>query len=404
MGSEQLPILKAHAQELLGIMLEGTSITNLSDIAHTLISPFTNIKSKKFNSELNNFLGNMSSEKIYHYCNQFGVNYLIFKYNKAQELYILGPYLEQRPNEQKCREMLSDNSINLSKLNVLKQYFMKIPLCSYIKVKKMCRLAIKFIKDKNFIYDVVPIDFHFHLDQDDYASKTLQKQYIVDDIKRRYDIENSLLIAIENGNTNEANELLGTLYTKVIGLKRIRDEVLNAKYKAFVINVLCRKAVESAGVALVTIDALSTKYAALIDDTTSYENMYETVQSMITDYAEAAMKVKTTAFSPKVNKVVQYIELNIKNELKLEQLATYVGLAPAYLSRVFNNELGTSLIQFITNMRMSKASDLLIRTSSNIESIAKQVGFNQTSYFSKKFKQHYHLAPTQYRAKFQKYL
>lgn len=404
MKYSQLDLLKAHAQELLGINLEGITISNLSRITQLLISPFTNIKSKKFNTTLKDFLSNMSSETIYHYCNQFGVNYFIFKYNKTQELFVLGPYLEQRPNEQKCRALLNQNNISMSKLNVLKQYFMKIPLCSHSKVKKMCRLVIKFIKDRNYIYDVVAIDFNFHLDQENYATQELQTQYVDMDIKARYDIENRLLITVENGDVNEAVELLSTLYAKVVGLKRLQDEVQNAKYKSFVISVLCRKAVERAGVALVTIDALSTKYAAIIDSTTSYENMYDVTQAMIIDYAQAALKIKATLYSPKINKVVQYIELNLMNELNLRQIAAYVNLAPAYLSRVFNQEIGMSLAQYITEMRMAKASELLMRTSLTVQTISEKIGFKQMSYFSQKFKQHFEMTPLQYRNKYQKFV
>lgn len=400
----QLDILKADAQELIGINLEGIPISNLSRITQLLISPFTNTKSKKFNTTLRDFLSNMSSEKIYHYYNQFGVNFLIFKYNKTQELFVLGPYLEQRPNEQNCRALLNHNKISMSRLSVLKQYFMKIPICSHSKVKKMCRLAIKFIKGRNYIYDVASIDFHFHLEQENYAAKELQTQYVNMDIKARYDIENSLLIAVENGDVNEAVELLSTMYTKVVGLKRLQDEVQNAKYKSFIINVLCRKAIERAGVALATIDALSSKYAAIIDSTTSYENMYDVTQSMIIDYAQAALKIKSTLYSPKINKVVQYIELNLMNELNLGQLATYVNLAPAYLSRVFNQEVGMSLAQYITEMRMAKASELLMRTSLTVQRISEQIGFKQISYFSKKFKQHFDMTPIQYRNKYQKFV
>ena len=404
MEYSQLDLLKAHAQELLGINLEGITISNLSRITQLLISPFTNIKSKKFNTTLKDFLSNMSSETIYHYCNQFGVNYFIFKYNKTQELFVLGPYLEQRPNEQKCRALLNQNNISMSKLNLLKQYFMKIPLCSHSKVKKMCRLVIKFIKDRNYIYDVVAIDFNFHLDQENYATQELQTQYVDMDIKARYDIENRLLIAVENGDVNEAVELLSTMYAKVVGLKRLQDEVQNAKYKSFIINVLCRKAIERAGVALATIDALSSKYAAIIDSTTSYENMYDVTQAMIIDYAQAALKIKATLYSPKINKVVQYIELNLMNELNLRQIAAYVNLAPAYLSRVFNQEIGMSLAQYITEMRMAKASELLMRTSLTVQTISEQIGFKQMSYFSQKFKQHFEMTPLQYRNKYQKFV
>ncbi|WP_231111844.1 hypothetical protein [Staphylococcus equorum] len=49
------------------------------------------------------------------------------------------------------------------------------------------------------------------------------------------------------------------------GLRRVRDDISNEQYKAYLINTLCSKAGEKAGISLIHIDEISAKYAALID-------------------------------------------------------------------------------------------------------------------------------------------
>ena len=78
-------------------------------------SPFTNTSRKQFKNELKHFIVNMGSNKIYHYTNVFDVNFLIFKFKKYKQIYIIGPYMEQRPNERRCNELLQQANIKISK-------------------------------------------------------------------------------------------------------------------------------------------------------------------------------------------------------------------------------------------------------------------------------------------------
>src|SRR5699024_7629512 len=79
---------------------------------------------------------------------------------------------------------------------------------------------------------------------------------------------------------------------------------------------------------------------------------------------------KANAFSPKVSKVIQYIERNLDSNLTLEELANYVDLAPSYLSRIFNQECHQSLSQFITSLRIKKGRDLIARTKMTVAEVA----------------------------------
>jgi len=124
MNEETLEILQMNALQLLGIQLEGFDMDDLKGISNHIKTPFTNTTRKQYRNELKHFIVHMNSNKIYHYTNTFGVNFLIFKFKKYKQVYIIGPYMEQRPNERRCNELLQSANIKISKLSILKQYLL----------------------------------------------------------------------------------------------------------------------------------------------------------------------------------------------------------------------------------------------------------------------------------------
>ncbi len=177
MNEETLEILQMHALQLLGIQLEGFDMDDLKGISNHIKTPFTNTARKQYRNELKHFIVHMHSNKIYHYTNSFDVNFLIFKFKKYKQVYIIGPYMEQRPNERRCNELLQRADIKISKLSILKQYLLRIPLCHHVKAQKMCRLAIRFLKKRNTSYETVQIDLNFHSTSEVLAASKVQIDY-----------------------------------------------------------------------------------------------------------------------------------------------------------------------------------------------------------------------------------
>lgn len=134
---------------------------------------------------------------------------------------------------------------------ILKQYLLKIPLCHHVKAKKLCRLAIQFLKNRNTLYEIEQIDFKFHMSEAGIAETRAQMDYAVEDLEYRYKLENQLLTAVEYGNVHEALAILKYINLSVVGLRRTDDTISNEQYKAFLLNTLCRKAIERAGVNLI---------------------------------------------------------------------------------------------------------------------------------------------------------
>jgi AraC-like DNA-binding protein len=82
--------------------------------------------------------------------------------------------------------------------------------------------------------------------------------------------------------------------------------------------------------------------------------------------------------------------------LDREAVAAHVGLNPAYFGKVFNKETSVHYSEYLTELRIEKAKELLLLTSKNVTEIAYETGFSSQSYFSTVFKRKTGLTPKQY--------
>jgi len=102
-------------------------------------------------------------------------------------------------------------------------------------------------------------------------------------------------------------------------------------------------------------------------------------------------------YNPTVLMALSYINRNYVRDLSLIQLAEYVYANSSTLSSEFNNEVGMSLSEYVTMLRVKKAQELLRTTELTIPQIAQQTGFSSATYFRKIFKKQAGMPPQQYR-------
>lgn len=96
----------------------------------------------------------------------------------------------------------------------------------------------------------------------------------------------------------------------------------------------------------------------------------------------------------------QYINEHYAEALTLETIGQVVGLNPSYFSNIFRKESGCTFIDYLTEIRMKTARQLLTDTDLEIIEIAEQTGFNDLKYFSKCFRKNTGMTPTAYRKLF----
>jgi two-component system response regulator YesN len=87
-----------------------------------------------------------------------------------------------------------------------------------------------------------------------------------------------------------------------------------------------------------------------------------------------------------VQAAMRYIQAHYKEDLSLDQIAEQSGISPFYLSRLIKQELGITLVEYLTQVRVKRACELALSTKQPINEIAVQVGYLNPTYFCRIFK------------------
>lgn len=96
-------------------------------------------------------------------------------------------------------------------------------------------------------------------------------------------------------------------------------------------------------------------------------------------------------------RAIEFIQQNYFNQVKVSDVANYLGITRNYLFFLFKKDLGFSPQEYITHFKLTKACNLLSDFHLPIEHIAYSCGYDGLSVFSKAFKRQYHITPSQYR-------
>jgi two-component system response regulator YesN len=100
-----------------------------------------------------------------------------------------------------------------------------------------------------------------------------------------------------------------------------------------------------------------------------------------------------------IAKVKDYIDRNYSENITLTSISKDFGISSGYLSVLFNDHIGQKFIDYLTNLRIQNAKNLLKRTDLKIYEIADKVGYRDAYYFSTAFKKIVGINPTDYREK-----
>jgi two-component system, response regulator YesN len=93
----------------------------------------------------------------------------------------------------------------------------------------------------------------------------------------------------------------------------------------------------------------------------------------------------------------KYIDRNYKSQLSYKDVAKEIFISPSYFLNLFKKESGLTFVEYLTNVRVNKAKELLKLTELNITEIAYEIGFNNSNYFSNIFKKTVGISAKEYR-------
>ena len=97
-----------------------------------------------------------------------------------------------------------------------------------------------------------------------------------------------------------------------------------------------------------------------------------------------------------VAKTLEYMETNYMHRLTLSSISANVNLSSSYLCRIFKSEVGTSITNYLNNLRVRKAATLIKENTLSMKEISSMVGIDDQLYFSRLFKKCMGISPSEY--------
>ena len=101
--------------------------------------------------------------------------------------------------------------------------------------------------------------------------------------------------------------------------------------------------------------------------------------------------------SNRIQKSVEYIKRHYSLPLTVEEIAAKHHFSPSYFRKLFKESTGLSPLEYVTDLRIGHACQMLLGGTALVEEVAQRCGFMSISYFGKVFRKSTGLSPTQYR-------
>lgn len=137
----------------------------------------------------------------------------------------------------------------------------------------------------------------------------------------------------------------------------------------------------------------------LIGDIYQAESLFG-LKSVFTSEIEEIIRnlhEEDSCYTPVVKQIIHEVQENYKEDMNLKTLAHKYHMNASYLGQIFQKEVGCSFVSYLTSVKIGAARELILNTNMKINDIAREVGYPDTSYFYRKFKQCYGVSPASLR-------
>ena len=355
--------------------------------------------------ELLSLISDIKPNTYYRVIDSLGIGMILFRFMGST--WISYPFVRKEWDREKMERILASSSFTASFLPSLELYYTSLPLLSSTRMMKLITSIIQSFSPSENEFGFIRIEGNIKEER----NEEVIKEYSVDysSIYRRYDIENSFIRMVREGNVEE----LRTAISEMIHFSSNNDPSLflefyakNASSGMSVLRTLTRKAAEEAGVNVVTIDRITQSAVQKINTETNTERITKITLEMVIKLAEEARKARSlfSNLSPAISRCVDYIRLHYPEEISLSVLTDIAAMSKANLTRRFLKETGTTIISFIRDTRCYHAKKLLENSELSIKEISSYVGYEDYNYFTKVFRSITNLTPSEYRSQHSKRL
>lgn len=219
------------------------------------------------------------------------------------------------------------------------------------------------------------------------------KKTSVSDYHFSLEKEKKLINLLQMGEKEDTAEYINDLFDSIRADETLSLE--NIKMLMFDISAAVLKAPETMGGA-----GMQSVSAQELLSSATLEELQQRLLQLVNENCSPKRKIDDAA---KFDEVCRYIEDNYQDiNLNINSIGDHFDVYPAYLSKLFKKNCGTTMVDYINNYRVHKAKEMMEKTDITIMDISQQVGYGHIRTFNRIFKKYEGITPSAYRGSLKK--
>lgn len=327
----------------------------------------------------------------------FLLNYTFFRASPSHhDFYAIGPYRSLIYDEQDYAALSQKNHLTTAQIEELRILLQDIP-CTITRdsalaiakniLTQFCAVDTPTVQEINLEHAVQNESFALPLQDINEHARWIEEVYKHQHMLSLYVSQGDFPHAIaESHFFPKANLQRGSL-----------DSRTSHRSYLYAANTTFRLVAQQVGVHPVYLDDISNLYVQKLANCISHKQLDKVYYDMIKAYCNLCREYPNRRYSQNMQKVINYILLNLSDELSPQSIAAAVNFSPGYISHKFKEETGLTLMGYITQQRIRLAKKMLTDTDMSIRDIAIYVGIPDSNYFTKIFKKETNTTPNAYR-------
>lgn len=209
-----------------------------------------------------------------------------------------------------------------------------------------------------------------------------------------YAIEKHIFNMMNSGTVDKLDEAVGAMIREISDIENIHYENVLQVFNQLAVNTVKFLLDQHLNISMIfgsnynIYHILSTKET--LDDIRIWlVGMYST----ITDHLAKSRNQSKSYFG----RTLDYIHKNYKKNIDINAIAESIGLSYSHLRKIFKDETGENIVNYVNNMRISESKRLLCMTNMTVREIALNLGYNNEQSFIRFFKKFENISPGEFR-------
>ena len=332
---------------------------------------------------------------VSYYMDENFLYYGLFRVKKDDVALLIGPVAQMPVNTQVAGKILHSMGEPVSRAKELTDYFAAMPaypLRTFLQI--LCTVHYFINGEKTDISQLLLGETLPTL-----QTNTSPKPFPIPSAHNTMELEEWMLSCVEHGRTEDIQAMFRSASMGRAGT--MATDVLRQQKNVIVCTAtLVTRAAIRGGLDRETAFALSDLYIQKAELMTDMVDLTRLNAQMVLDFTKRVEAEQCgIRHSELVRNVREYVIRHIEGSITTDALAKFCGMNRTYLCRLFAEETGMTVFQYVTNIKVQEAKRLMDITPKTIAEIAAYLGYSSQSHFQRVFKKHTGMTPGAYRGK-----